>query len=83
MKKIEFQNDWPDSWKYSFPYDQQEIYGQISDYGYAYAYQNRREMTIKLVREVVPPGGRILDIAAAQGNFSLTLAELGLSLIHI
>jgi len=30
-----------------------------------------------MVREVVPVGGRILDIAGAQGNFSLTLAEMG------
>src|SRR5688572_26088016 len=30
-----------------------------------------------LVSEVVAPGARVLDIAAAGGNFSLTLAEMG------
>jgi 2-polyprenyl-6-hydroxyphenyl methylase/3-demethylubiquinone-9 3-methyltransferase len=29
------------------------------------------------VTEVLPPGARILDVAAAQGNFSLALAEMG------
>lgn len=77
MKKIDPQEDWPESWKYSYPYDQQEIYGEISNHGYAYAYQNRRNCTVKMVQEVVPEGGRILDMAGAQGNFSLTLAELG------
>lgn len=77
MKKIEPQADWPESWKYSFPYDQEEIYDQVTNHGYAYAYRNRRESTIKMVQEVVPTGGRILDMAGAQGNFSLTLAELG------
>jgi len=77
MKKIEPQDDWPDSWKYSYPYDQQEIYGEVSNHGYAYAYRNRSDRTIRMVQEVVPEGGRVLDMAGAQGNFSLKLAELG------
>ena len=77
MNKVEPQQDWPASWKYSYPYDQQEIYDQITDHGYAYAYRNRRDSTIQMVQEVVPEGGRILDMAGAQGNFSLALAELG------
>jgi len=32
---------------------------------------------LKLITEVLPSGTRILDVAAAQGNFSLALAELG------
>ena len=77
MKRIESQPDWPQSWKESHFYDQGEIYGQISDRGYAYAYANRRRETLRLVTEVLSPGARILDVAAAQGNFSLALAELG------
>jgi len=78
MNSLTFDEAWPDSWKYSFPYDQLEIYGDPSaNYGYAYAYQNRRDATLRLVEEVVPKGGRILDVAAAQGNFSLSLAERG------
>lgn len=81
MKRIQPQPDWPQSWKESYFYDQSEIYGEISHYGYAYAYANRRRETIRLLTEVLEPGARILDIAAAQGNFSLTLAELGFNVI--
>lgn len=77
MKRVEPQPDWPQSWKESYLYDQSEIYGKISDHGYAYAYANRRRETLRLLTEVLSPGARVLDIAAAQGNFSLALAELG------
>jgi 2-polyprenyl-6-hydroxyphenyl methylase/3-demethylubiquinone-9 3-methyltransferase len=77
MKRIQPQPDWPQSWQESYFYDQSEIYGQISHYGYAYAYDNRRRETLRLLTEVLSPGARVLDVAAAQGNFSLALAELG------
>jgi 2-polyprenyl-6-hydroxyphenyl methylase/3-demethylubiquinone-9 3-methyltransferase len=77
MKRVELNPDWPQSWKDSYFYDQSEIYGEISHYGYAYAYENRRRETLRLLTEVLAPGARVLDIAAAQGNFSLALAELG------
>jgi len=77
VKRIEPQPDWPQSWKESHFYDQSEIYGEISHHGYAYAYANRRDHTLRLLAEVLEPGARILDLAAAQGNFSLALAELG------
>ena len=53
------------------------MYGRVSCHGYAYAYENRRDRTLALVEEVVPRGSRILDVAAVQGNFSLTLVERG------
>jgi 2-polyprenyl-3-methyl-5-hydroxy-6-metoxy-1,4-benzoquinol methylase len=77
MKKVIFQDNWLDSWKYSYPYDLQEIYGSLETPGYAYAYSNRRKHTLELIQEVAKPGAKILDVAAAQGNFTLTLAELG------
>ena len=77
MKRIEPQSDWPQSWKESYFYDRSEIYGDVSHHGYAYAYENRKRETLRLLTEVLQPGARILDIAAAQGNFSLALAELG------
>ena len=77
VKRVEPQPDWPQSWRESYFYDQSEIYGEISHHGYAYAYENRRRKTLQLLTEVLSPGARILDIAAAQGNFSLALAELG------
>ena len=77
MKRIRPNDNWPDSWKESYLYDLQEVYGEISSRGYAYAYANRRRQTLRLIREVVPTGARVLDIAAAQGNFSIALAEMG------
>lgn len=77
MKRVEPHPNWPQSWQDSYFYDQSEIYGEISHHGYAYAYDNRRRQTLRLLTEVLAPGARILDIAAAQGNFSLALAELG------
>ena len=77
MKRVYLEDRWPESWKYSYPYDLEEVYGEISNRGYAYAYDNRRRETLRLLTDVVPRGARVLDIAAAQGNFSLTLAEMG------
>ncbi|MGH8095324.1 MAG: class I SAM-dependent methyltransferase [Chthoniobacterales bacterium] len=77
MKRIELQENWPASWKASYRYDLEEVYGQTINRGYAYAYHQRRRATFRLLVEVLPPGARILDIAAAQGNFSIGLAEMG------
>jgi 2-polyprenyl-3-methyl-5-hydroxy-6-metoxy-1,4-benzoquinol methylase len=68
---------WPPSWRYSYPYDEQEIYGHIRNPGYFYAYDNRRRHALRLLTEAVAPGARVLDLAAGQGNFSLALAERG------
>jgi 2-polyprenyl-3-methyl-5-hydroxy-6-metoxy-1,4-benzoquinol methylase len=77
MKRVYIQESWPDSWKYSYPYDLEEVYNEVTNRGYAYAYHNRRKQTFRLLAQVLAPGARILDVAAAQGNFSLALAEIG------
>lgn len=77
MKQPIPQDSWPESWKSSFPYDLQEVFGQYAHRGYAYAYQNRRDHALALVRAAAAPPASILDVAAAQGNFSLALAEMG------
>jgi 2-polyprenyl-6-hydroxyphenyl methylase/3-demethylubiquinone-9 3-methyltransferase len=77
VKRIQRQAAWPESWNRSFEYDLQEIYGQVTDLGYFYAYENRRRQALALITEVLAPPARILDIGAAQGNFSLQLAEMG------
>ena len=77
MKRVYLEESWPDSWKYSYPYDLQEVYGEITHRGYAYAYDTRRRHTLRLLTEALAPGARVLDIAAAQGNFSIALAEMG------
>ncbi|MBA3962736.1 MAG: methyltransferase domain-containing protein [Chthoniobacterales bacterium] len=77
MKKVTFDENWPESWKSSYFYDLEEVYGPYGHLGYAYAYKKRRRETLRLLTEVLEPGARVLDVAAAQGNFSLTLAEMG------
>lgn len=61
----------------SYRFDLQEIYGLPDDLGYHYAYVSRLERTLAAVRALVPPGSRVLDVAAGQGNFTLKLAEEG------
>ena len=77
MKKINLQDDWHDYWKYSYPYDLLEVYGALDSPGYAYAYSNRRKHTLELIQKVARPEATVLDVAAAQGNFTLALAEMG------
>lgn len=77
MKLVTLEETWPLSWKESYLYDQEEIYGKIIHYGYAYAYRQRQRRTLEAISRVAQPGAAILDVAAAQGNFSLLLAERG------
>jgi 2-polyprenyl-6-hydroxyphenyl methylase/3-demethylubiquinone-9 3-methyltransferase len=77
MRRVRPEPSWPQSWRYSYPYDEQEIYGKVENVGYCYAYDNRRRHALRLLTQAVPPGARVLDLAAGQGNFSLTLAEQG------
>jgi 2-polyprenyl-3-methyl-5-hydroxy-6-metoxy-1,4-benzoquinol methylase len=77
MKRITLNRDCPESWQYSYQYDLIEIYGQPTQPGHTYAYNNRRQHTLDLIQKIAKPGAKILDVAAAQGNFSLWLAELG------
>jgi 2-polyprenyl-6-hydroxyphenyl methylase/3-demethylubiquinone-9 3-methyltransferase len=58
-------------------YDLKEIYADTPRLGHSYAYRNRLDQTLRLLSEVLPPPARVLDVAAAQGNFSLALAERG------
>lgn len=68
---------WPESWKLSYSYDLMEVFGCSGDRGYAAIYRDRQRRTLRLVEKWVDRGASILDIAAAQGNFSLILAEQG------
>jgi 2-polyprenyl-3-methyl-5-hydroxy-6-metoxy-1,4-benzoquinol methylase len=77
VKRLVPETTWPESWKQSYSYDLEEVYGVDRQSGYALAYQNRRQVTLDLITSALAPGARVLDVAAAQGNFSLTLAEMG------
>lgn len=78
MRKPEPREDWPESWKTAYRFDLLEVFGEGRRHrGYANAYAMRRARTLELVRKVAAPGARVLDVAAAQGNFTLALAEEG------
>lgn len=77
MKKPIPENTWPENWKVSYFYDEQEVFNNITIKGFAYAYANRQGHALSLVKQNLLKGAKILDVAAAQGNFSLLLAEAG------
>ena len=77
MRRVQLDASWPESWKVSYRYDLLEVYGEGMKFGFTRAYLNRQKHTLEALHRFVPRGGRILDIAAAQGNFSLLLAEDG------
>jgi 2-polyprenyl-6-hydroxyphenyl methylase/3-demethylubiquinone-9 3-methyltransferase len=81
MKYVIPQADWPESWKLSHSFDLQEVYGKITNLGYAYAYESRFKVTLDCIQEFLPLDSSVIDIAAGQGNFSLALAELGYKVI--
>lgn len=77
MKQPRFEESWPESWKQSYGYDLMEVFHVVADWGYGNAYRERFRRTLDAVGKVTPPNARLLDIAAAQGNFSIALAERG------
>ena len=79
MKLPEWNEQWSPLWKECWLYDQMEFGNNKSSLGYTYAYRNRFEAITNAVLRLLPAASQstILDIAAAQGNFSLFLAERG------
>ena len=75
-ERLRLKVDWPKSWVDSYSCDREEVFGKPTNLGYAYAYRNRRKQTLRLVTEVVKPDATILDVAAAQGNFTSSGAWL-------
>jgi 2-polyprenyl-3-methyl-5-hydroxy-6-metoxy-1,4-benzoquinol methylase len=77
MRRVYPEAGWPEAWRLSYAYDLEEIYEEIRCRGYAYAYRNRVDYAMALLRQAVAPGATVLDMAAAQGNISLAAAEQG------
>lgn len=77
IKKVDFQKTWPEGWKVSYGFDLIEIYGLNNRCGHFFSYTTRMGKVLDLIQQVIPPNAKVLDIAAAQGNYSLSLAELG------
>jgi 2-polyprenyl-6-hydroxyphenyl methylase/3-demethylubiquinone-9 3-methyltransferase len=71
------QPDWPPSWKGSYHHDVNSVWPGGSELGYRRAYYNRVARALDAVLRTTAPGARVLDLAAAQGNLTIMLAELG------
>lgn len=71
------QSGWPESWEVSHHYDSLEIWGSDADLGYTTMYDQRRTRVLNALREFATPGSKVLDLAAAQGNYSLAATALG------
>jgi 2-polyprenyl-6-hydroxyphenyl methylase/3-demethylubiquinone-9 3-methyltransferase len=77
VKPVTPADDWPESWRQLYAFDRVEIYGDRSNPGHTRAYGTRARHLLELAGSVLKPGDRILDLAAAQGNYTLWLAERG------
>jgi len=78
MHKPQPQPDWPASWRRAYQFDLMEFFGEERRApGYVRAYHNRFRKLLDMVEACLPKGSAIIDVAAAQGNFSLALAERG------
>src|SRR5687768_13644698 len=77
MQPLTLGADWPASWKLSHHYDRMEAWGERLVAGHAHAYATRLAETLAMIGRAAAPPARVLDVAAAQGNYSLALAALG------
>jgi 2-polyprenyl-6-hydroxyphenyl methylase/3-demethylubiquinone-9 3-methyltransferase len=77
IKRPVEQPDWPESWKASYHHDANSVWPGRSALGYRRAYHARVGRALEAVLKFAAPGGRVLDLAAGQGNLSILLAELG------
>jgi 2-polyprenyl-3-methyl-5-hydroxy-6-metoxy-1,4-benzoquinol methylase len=77
VKQVTPAAEWPASWRELYAFDRVEIYGDRSNPGHTFAYNLRVRETLDVAARVLRPGDTILDIAAAQGNFTHFLAERG------
>lgn len=77
MKAVTPAADWPESWRQVYAFDRVEVFGDRSNPGHTRAYRTRAAHVMDMAASVLAPGDRILDIAAAQGNYTLWLAERG------
>jgi 2-polyprenyl-3-methyl-5-hydroxy-6-metoxy-1,4-benzoquinol methylase len=81
-KRPEKKDDWLDSWRDSYHYDRLEVWAErekpaMFEAGYVNSYASRRRYTLEAVLTACPAPARVLDLASAQGNFSIALAGLG------
>lgn len=77
MRTVTPAADWPESWRHVYGFDRVEVFGEATNPGHTRAYRTRAKHVMEMAASVLAPGSRILDLAAAQGNYTLWLAERG------
>ncbi|NBU81021.1 MAG: methyltransferase domain-containing protein [Flavobacteriaceae bacterium] len=79
MRRVEFNENWNESIRSLYEYDLLEIFHPFSrnKRHYQEPYRNRRDIVLTFFKKKRSSVESILDVGAAQGNFSLTLAEIG------
>jgi len=77
MKKPVPSPDWPQSWQKAYRFDCREFFGDRSAPHYTMMHNTRFHTVMEMIGRHTAPGARVLDLAAAQGNFTLALAEKG------
>ena len=77
MLPFETHPEWPESFARTNLCDQLEIWGERFNAPYAELYRQRRMETLNALQNYCTAQGRILDLAAAGGNFTIAAAELG------
>jgi 2-polyprenyl-3-methyl-5-hydroxy-6-metoxy-1,4-benzoquinol methylase len=81
MRKPAFDPSWLPTYKECFENDEIELWNDTINRGHARQYRNRREAILSAVEKLMPAGSKILDVAAAGGNFTLPLAEKGFHMV--
>lgn len=69
--------EWPQSWQDAYRFDRVELDGDRTNLGRTYQYRNRLATVLALARSVIGHDARVLDVGAAQGNYTIALAREG------
>lgn len=77
MRRPTPQADWSEDWRALYHYDLLEVFGSTADRVLTGMFKSRFRAITDLIEERVLPGATVLDVGAAQGNFTLHLAERG------
>jgi 2-polyprenyl-3-methyl-5-hydroxy-6-metoxy-1,4-benzoquinol methylase len=81
MRRPAYDPSWPPDWLAAYHNDCVEMWGDRSEPSHTYAYRERYVRAMQAVRAAMPPPARLLDFAAAQGNFSIGFAAMGYDVV--
>src|SRR5215208_5135440 len=68
VRRVTPDESWPQSWRESYEYDLQELYGQVVNRGYANIYESRVRNALALVQRAAPPAPACSTSAPPRGT---------------